>query len=789
MNEIAERLAVIIEAKTGGAVNELKKTATSAEQLQVEQDKAALSAAKMTAAQDKLAASLAKQQVAEAKAAGGASEIAAAQSASAAATERASVSKAQAAAASDRLAVSELQAKEAALALGTTATGTTGLLERLGLAGTSVGAVLSTLTPLLGFAALGIGIKILKDGIANFQELTGQVRGMRNVIGGSAQDVSLLVGEMKQLGVEPDNASKAFQRFGASIGDGTSKLDDFGVSVARNKDGTVDLIGTLDNVRRAYQASSDASEKDALTKALAGRQAQALIPLLKQTDDQVKDLNKHTRESGGVFTDQDLQHGYELKLASNQMKEAFDNIELGLAKGFVPALAQGLRYVTETVDKLNSVKIPGSGGGGGGGGIGFTDILGGILRDPGAAASGNLFKGLTENRQKDADATAKQKAASDVHAEALKKEKDAQDALTSSLTGEINARRTVNQAAQDFTNAQQDEADAQDKLNKLLWEGAVDEKAVAAAKKDVEHASRSVRDAIEAEHDAQEALNKARERATQLDLAEAQSKVTLAGDKITQARAAEQQAQEKLDALLGSGNATAGQIAAAQADLKQRHDEVAQALIDQGRAQEDLTKTQQKGTDQDPDVIAAQRRVRDAHEQVTDAVDAQREAVDKLHTAEAGDPDWARKVADARQDLANAHQNVADAQQAQVTAALALQTATDKMNTSLGTSATNLQAVIDKFTLLKAQGLDVDEILSILGISPTAADLPPGIEGVNPNRSASPYRPSSFPTSTNRGGVSVQIGTVQTTGTPKDISRELSWSIATTVLPKIHQGA
>lgn len=776
MPEIAERLALIIESKTGGAVTELKKTAKSAEDLAVAQDRASLSAAKMAAAQDRLAASLAKQQLAEAKAAGSTEAVATAQANSAAASEKAAVSKAQAAAAADRLAVSELRAKEAAASLGSTATGTAGLLERLGISGTTAGAALTTLAPLLGFAALGFGVKILKDGIEHFQALTGQIRGLKNVTGGTAEEVSLLVGQMHQLGVEPDAAQKAFLRFGAALGDGTSKLSAFGVEVAHNKDGSTDLLGTLNNLRTAYQGTSDAATKDAISKQLGGRAAAALIPLLKLTKEQVQELNKATRSSGGVLSDDDLRRGFELKVASNQMKEAFENIELGLAKGFVPALAEGLRYVSEIVEKLNSAKIPTPGKGDN------PSFLGQAIKD---IPSLILFHRPSVDRKGDAEDTAKQKAAADAHAEALKREKDAQDALTSSLTGEISARRAVNDAVRNTEHAHQAETDAQDKLNKLLWEGAVDEKAVAAAKKDVEHASRSVRDAIEAEHDAQDALNKARERATALDLAEARSKVALAGDRTSQAKAAEQQAQEKLDALLGSGSATAGQIAAAQADLKQRHDEVAQSIIDQGRAQEDLTKTQQKGTDQDPAVIAAQRRVRDAHEQVSDAIDAQKDALDKLHTAEAGDPDWARKVADARQDLADAHQNVADAQQNQITAALGLQTATDKMNSSLDTSATNLQAIIDKFTALKAQGLDVDEILSMLGVSPTASSDMPTYDNPRKYAPSGGYRPSAFPTTKNAVVIN-HTTNVMTNASAKDIARETSWDLRTTVVPRIH---
>jgi hypothetical protein len=731
MAVISEQLALLIESKVTG-LNQIVEAAKSTDSLAVSQAKAEAASAKLIAATDKLAASESKLALAQAKAAGDADTIAAAQTKSAAAVEKANLSKATAVTASDKLTAAELQAKAATAGLTEEAGKGAGVLGAFGLGGQSVTSALSALGPAAAVAGAALEFKLVESGVHRLLSLSEEVEKLQAIMGGTTQEVSLFIGQMKVLGIDPDTAAKAFQRLGASIGDGTSKLGKYGVETARFKDGTLDLIGTVDNLRKVYNDSADAGTRDAIAKQLGLRQATALIPLLKLTDAQIKSINASTKASGNLVSDQDIVNAKAMKIEVGQIKQAFDGLEIGLAKGILPDLVRAVGYVGDLAKAVE--KIPH-----------FSDILGGSLLSSTGLGSvlntlGGAFDFLTGKMSSNAATNADVAAQAQLAAQQLTDEQAAVDKLTSSLTGEIAAEKAVRDSAQALADAKQNLTDKEEALADLLAQGPVDQKAVVSAQQAATSASNGLTRAIESEERAQQNLNKARERATALDLADAQNKIALAGDKIGSAKAAEQQAQEKLDALMGSGAASASELAAAQAEVKTRHDEVTQAIIDQGKATDNLATVQRKGTDADPAVQAAMDALVNAHDSVTAAIQHNQDALDKLHTAEAGDPDYASKIAKARIDVAKAHTSIADAQDNQVSAAINLGKATDTLNGSLATSATNLAAVYDELMRLKDAGLNVSDLLNLLPGDPLA----PGSSAGDAARSQS-ATPSSQP--------------------------------------------
>ncbi len=705
---ITERLALIIDAKVDGAVTELKKGATSAESLAVAEDKAALAAAREEAAVDKLAASTERLNVVQAKAAGDTEALARAQTLSSAANEKAAASKAAASVAADRLALDEARAAAAAKGLGQEASGAGGLLNSLGLSGAASAASLSTLAPIAALVAGGLAFKTVDDGISRFESLGHSIYTLEGIMGGNAKQASLLNGQLQQLSIDPEQGAKAIQRLASAIGDGSSKLGDFGVQVARNRDGTVDLYGTIDNLRRVYNESADATTRDAIAKQLGLRNATQLLPLLKQTNDEIAALNRQTGAAGGVMSQQDVNRAHELSIASAQIKQAWSDLEIGLAKSFVPTLLDGEKAVARMLPEVNQITQLLSGGL-----LKSNDVTGGIVAGLTFTPILESLDKLTGKKKDDTAATADHTAATEADTTATDSASTAVDNLTGSLTGLVSARNSVIDAANASIDARAAENQALLDFDDLIIKGAVDQEKLASAQDTYKSASQAVTRATQDESRAQADLNKAKERASVLDLAAAQNKIDLAGDRTVSANAAVQQAKEKLDALLGSGAASAGEIAAAQAEVKLRQDEVTKSTLDQAQATQDLITLQQKGTDQDPAVQQAMQRAADAHQTVADAVDKERTAHDKLVVAETPDPQFTQKLTDARQKLAEAHQRVVEAQDSEATSALNQMSAADKLNASLSNSATAIGSV--RTELEKLAGIPgVDALLALL---------------------------------------------------------------------------
>ncbi|GAC1373702.1 MAG: hypothetical protein NVSMB4_00520 [Acidimicrobiales bacterium] len=681
MTTATQRLAIIIDAKTGGAVSEIDKASKAMEGAAVTTDRATLASAKHTKALAEESLAIAKQAVETAKATGNIAALAVAKQNLTIKTQANKDATLAADKAQKTLNVTLLESKAVSAGLGDSISKLSTSLMKIGPA----------------IAAIAVG-KMLFDGVKAFGDLALQVQKFAAVSGGTTQQASLLVGQMRALGVEPEVAMKAFQRFGASIGDGTSKLNSYGIVTVKNTDGTNNLIATFENLRMAYQHTGDAATRDAIAKQLSLRAGTAMVPLLQATAVQMAAINRETARRGGVLSSADVQKAIQLKIATNEMGLAFKGMEISLAKGIIPALVEAAHHITGIVDKITS----------------FQSFMQNKKEHPSAAGKlpgldWDPFGVFGKKGSKDKDA-ATSKAFAEKSIIEVDQETKAVDHLQQSLRGEIDAEKAVRDSKKAAADATISLTTATDEYDKLVRHGAVDQKAVAAANKELEASTLGVTHALEAEEKAQDRLSKARQAATAIDLAAMAAKVALASDEIAVRQEGAQSAQEHLDKILGSGAASPTEIASARAKVKHAVDEVAAATAHLGKTQEEQQKLQQKGTDQDPAVVVALEGVQTAHDNVGVAVERQKDSEEKLRDAQKGDLDFDDKLAKAKQKIADAHTAIADAQDREMATALSLATATDALNKAIGGSGAALDVVGNKITALIGLGVPFDTL-------------------------------------------------------------------------------
>lgn len=226
-----------------------------------------------------------------------------------------------------------------------------GALTKLGTAGSDAGSIFKgALTA--GPAAAGAAIAgMAVQGVQKFADLTLAVQRYKNVTGASTEEASKMIGVAKELGVDTDTLSGAMFKLGANVQAQPQKFKDLGIEIAHNKDGTVNLVGTLENASKAYQATTDATQKDAIAKALGGKAGAALIPILKAGSDA---LDQYANSATKV-TDADLKTGAEFRQSMRDLKQSVDTLEIDMAKGLVPTLsatAEGLNSVVRAADAV-----------------------------------------------------------------------------------------------------------------------------------------------------------------------------------------------------------------------------------------------------------------------------------------------------------------------------------------------------------------------------------------------------------------------------------------------------
>jgi hypothetical protein len=299
------------------------------------------------------------------------------------------------------------------------------LLDNVGKSAIDSGSAL-TMGVAAGGAVAGVALlKFASDGVSAFASLAGEVRSFQRVSGASAEDASRLVGAVKLLGIEPDSVSRSFGLMSKSIELSPQKLSEFGVQVAKNKDGTDNLVGTLYNASEAFNATKNQSTKTALALTVFGKSGRDMIPILARGKEGLKELFDQVERHGEVFSAKDLESARQFSLQTREMGQAFQGLEIQAGKALLPFLTH-MAAIGEKVASLG-VQIDQHLGGGLSRSLEST-IVGSVTGPIGQALD------LLVNKTDGAAAATKAKAVEDAKAKA---ELDALGISTEGVSGHI----------------------------------------------------------------------------------------------------------------------------------------------------------------------------------------------------------------------------------------------------------------------------------------------------------------------------------------------------------------
>lgn len=185
-----------------------------------------------------------------------------------------------------------------------------------------------------GVVAAGVSISLANG----FAKSTSEVRTFQRVTGTSAETASKFTYALDALGVGADKGGNALFMLSRKIGTGKDNLDQFGVSVVRAKDGSVNLEATLYNIADAYNSTGDPATKAALLMSAFGRQGKDLIPVLQRGRDGIKELFDEAGRTNHIFSQEDLDRGREYSLAMHELTQTFEGFKLKAGGSVAPVL-------------------------------------------------------------------------------------------------------------------------------------------------------------------------------------------------------------------------------------------------------------------------------------------------------------------------------------------------------------------------------------------------------------------------------------------------------------------
>lgn len=244
------------------------------------------------------------------------------------------------------------------------ATGATGFLEKglnkLGIESNNAGALLKAGVA-AGAATAGYAIVgFAKDAVKASVDWADSIRTVQRATGQTAEESSRLTAIMDDYQIPVESGAKAFARLGRSIYDNGDVLKQYGVEVARSKDGNVDMQKTLGNIADAYNGMQDPAAKASLVNDAFGKTGRDLIPILEQGRKGIQDMYGAVPDKQ-IFSQQQLDNAQQYKLAMDNLSDVMMEVKVTIGNALLPALtdlANAAATVGRAVANVDHV-IPG----------------------------------------------------------------------------------------------------------------------------------------------------------------------------------------------------------------------------------------------------------------------------------------------------------------------------------------------------------------------------------------------------------------------------------------------
>lgn len=197
-----------------------------------------------------------------------------------------------------------------------------------------------------GAAAVKVGFSSAKA----FLDLTEQVDAVGDALGTNAEESAKVVGILSAVGMDVGAASSGFARLARTVAENRDELVKYGVVIAKNSDGTVDLATTLLNVASAYQATADPAQKAALGNAAFGKSWLQMVDVLETGRAKLTEV----QALGPPISDSDIQLMKEYKVATAGFTDQLDKFKVTVGRPIVFAATSKLGELTTSLKATGS---------------------------------------------------------------------------------------------------------------------------------------------------------------------------------------------------------------------------------------------------------------------------------------------------------------------------------------------------------------------------------------------------------------------------------------------------
>lgn len=233
--------------------------------------------------------------------------------------------------------------------------------SNLGLAAGPLGSMFGIGT-LGGIAGAAAGVASLTSRFADLGFNAGR---SASLMGVGTRDLQRFQGAAKLTGISTEVATQSLDGFGKALQDAvyrnnpeiTGTLHALGVQIKRNKDGTIDAVGTLEDYSRAVSRIADPKAQRAATDPFGMTQ---MLPLIRQGPEAIKRLADEAEKLGLVIDGSGIKKADKFTESLNRLQAATDGAGLAVGDMMSGPAAKAMDALTRGI--VGGLPQKGSGG-------------------------------------------------------------------------------------------------------------------------------------------------------------------------------------------------------------------------------------------------------------------------------------------------------------------------------------------------------------------------------------------------------------------------------------------
>ena len=178
-------------------------------------------------------------------------------------------------------------------------------------------------------------------------------------LGVSADDTALALGLMANAGIKGGQAGTQLRTIMTSLVDPTDQqaaaMEKYGVEMVKNADGSINLEGTMGNLRETL-GGLDEEQQAAAASTIFGKNAMAgALAIVNASEEDYKKLSSATSDYDGAAADMAATMQDNLKGSFEELKSALSEAAISMGQALVPAIQKVVDAIMKMVDWFNNL--------------------------------------------------------------------------------------------------------------------------------------------------------------------------------------------------------------------------------------------------------------------------------------------------------------------------------------------------------------------------------------------------------------------------------------------------